>query len=230
MTGRNSLRSLVGPVKSGVSCQATRTEATDGGTCGDRPGWLGQARTERNVRTPGDPLRRPRVCADRDRTGRRRNHKPPSAAAGVGAAHSSDDAMETSRSQGAVLQSCFQKERNGRLNASSITADVEKPDGFVPEPGMPLKVSLLRWKLGRKAKSTSAGASRLHPESQRQAPSAGHPLPRRPGRSGSGAAGDRTDLRGRLPGLLARVPAGPEPCPRHPADTSQPGRRTPCHL
>jgi RNA-directed DNA polymerase len=38
------------------------------------------------------------------------------------------------------------------LSASSTTGKEEWPEGFVPEPGIPLKLSLLRWKLGQKAK------------------------------------------------------------------------------
>lgn len=70
----------------------------------------------------------------------------------VGAAHTSTEAGQCPLSEGAVPQICIPEGRRFRLDTRRPTTEERLPQGFVPEAGMALKVSLLRWKLASKAK------------------------------------------------------------------------------
>src|ERR1035437_7242633 len=70
---------------------------------------------------------------------------------GVGPARSSEEAGERPWSEGAGLHTRFCRRRRCRLSDRRSLTDWEA-DGFMSEAHLPVRVSLLRWKLGRKAK------------------------------------------------------------------------------
>jgi len=70
----------------------------------------------------------------------------------VGVARMSEEAGQRPLSEGAAPQTRIPKKRRFRLDNKRPATENGLPEGFSPEPGMALKVSLLRWKLARKAK------------------------------------------------------------------------------